>query len=82
MKNIILDSVLQRFLFLHFRLLLSGSLTNDLMYHSSGLSVVVNVTKSARELSAALNPVQFLSARLQYVSLNRFCHLDNKLVLN
>ena len=47
MKNIFLDSVLQRFLFLHFRLLLSGSLNNDLMYHSSGLSVVVNVTKSA-----------------------------------
>ena len=54
MKNIFLDSVLQRFLFLHFRLLSSGILTNDLMYHCSGLSVVLNtyklifhVTKSA-----------------------------------
>ena len=54
MKIIFLDFVLQRFLFLHFRLLLSESLNNDLMYHSSRLSVVVNtynlifhVTKSA-----------------------------------
>ena len=54
MKNIFLDSVLQRFLFLHFRLILSGSLNNDLMYRSSGLSDVVNVTKSDGELSAVL----------------------------